>query len=279
MNTSDFKSFHYLENGQVVFSNFTTLKSTNKLAPGSYKITYKYNREEIVIFQDRDAESAKEPIYFIQRKEIESYLKSFSSPKTREIVNSRGFYLKGGMLLYGKEGGGKTSISKYYYNKLINEEGAVVFHMDQSNTIEEIWTFITQLRGIQDNLFVIMLDEIDKYMSSYEAVVKSILDGNLSLDNCFFIGVTNYIDSIPDAIKNRPSRFKYCIEIEGIQSIDIIEQLITKMIGDMLKTEEIKELALSLKGETLDTIKHQCLNMLMEVKQEKKIKKEIGFKV
>ena len=38
--TANFKSFNYLENGDVSFSILDTIKTTKTLVPGSYKLSY-----------------------------------------------------------------------------------------------------------------------------------------------------------------------------------------------------------------------------------------------
>ena len=57
MKTSDYKSFAYLESGDIVFSEFETIKSSNKLDSGSYKVNYLgYPENKVTIKQDSDFE-------------------------------------------------------------------------------------------------------------------------------------------------------------------------------------------------------------------------------
>ena len=48
MKTSDFKSFNYLESGEVSFSLFDTIKSTKILDPGTYELSYKDYPADVV---------------------------------------------------------------------------------------------------------------------------------------------------------------------------------------------------------------------------------------
>jgi hypothetical protein len=91
---------------------------------------------------------------------------------------------------------------------------------------------------------------------------------------------TNYIDKIPKSIKDRPSRFKYQFNIEGIQSEKTVNAIITEMIGDIITAEEIVEITKELKGSSIDIIKHRCLDKIMNLNKHQYNKKlKIGFAV
>lgn len=279
INTSDYKSFHYLENGDINFSVFDTEKTTSILVSGSYILDYTgYPKDTITLKLNLDTEKPKIPTFFVQKEELDEYFKAFFDPKVIKKIKSVGLYHKIGALLHGLEGSGKTSIAKYYCHKLIKDQKAVVFHITNSDKLKEIWTFVRSIRQIQNNPIVIVFDEIDRYMQSYSAIMKTILDGEISINNCIFFGMTNFIDSIPRAIKDRPSRFKYCLEIGGVQDEKVIEQLIFDIIGDIVDTKTIKVMALECKNETLDIIKQRCLDIIMKITQEKTSKRRtVGF--
>jgi hypothetical protein len=60
MESKGFKSFHYLDNGEIITSMYDTLKTLRKLEPGSYKLTWLDHPENRVqIVKDSDLESAK----------------------------------------------------------------------------------------------------------------------------------------------------------------------------------------------------------------------------
>lgn len=117
-----------------------------------------------------------------------------------------------------------------------------------------------------------------EFTKENEGQVKTFMDGAESLDNTIFFGMTNYIDKIPSSIKNRPSRFKYCIEIEGIQSEKEIKIILDKMIGDIYEDEVIIKFSTDLKGNTLDQIKQFCIDKIMDISSTPITKKKIGFK-
>lgn len=78
MITTDLKSFHYLENGEIAFSTYDTIKSNKYLDSGSYKITYveEYPNSRIVVKLDSDTESVKTH-NFPDKQKIDDLFNSF----------------------------------------------------------------------------------------------------------------------------------------------------------------------------------------------------------
>jgi len=124
------------------------------------------------------------------------------------------------------------------------------------------------------------MEEVDEFFyNGGEGILKTIMDGNQSIDNCIFFGATNYIDKIPDAVKCRESRYKYVLDIEGIQNPDDISEILAPFISDLFKPEEITIFANTLKGSTLDLIKQFAMDKIMDLKTYRKEKRTIGFKI
>lgn len=278
MNTADLKSFHYLENGQIQFSLFDTIKSTKKLDSGFHNISYNLDEKRIVLTQLKSIEPIK--IHdFPDKDKLDELFKAFFDERIRLKVSSLGFMHKVGVLLYGKEGTGKTTIIKHYANKAVLTKEAIVFYVGK-HYLDNCWEFIRQIRNIQKNPIIVIMEEVEEiFKYGYEGTLKTIMDGNLSIDNCVFFGATNYIDKIPDAVKNRESRYKHVLDIEGIQNPDDIVRILTPLIFDLFKPEEITTFANTLKGSTLDIIKQFAMDKIMDLKTYKKEKRTIGFKI
>jgi SpoVK/Ycf46/Vps4 family AAA+-type ATPase len=281
--TSDMKSFHYLESGEVAFSTFSTKKSVAKLDSGVYSLTWlSYPHDRVQVNQL----GSPEPIainQFAFKDKIDRLINSFFNEDIVKIISDRGFFHKIGLLFYGKEGTGKSSIIKHYYNQLLINNQALVFNLHQPEYLNKVWDFVQRVRNIQDNPIVIVMDEFDEFLDGKhnEGVVKSILDGNMSINNCVILAATNYLDRIPETVKDRPSRFKYTLCIEGIQSASEVLIIVSNILLDrsVWPQEKLVEFSEKLKGETLDVIKSFCIDEIMSLeKHSVGNRKRIGFK-
>ena len=156
-----------------------------------------------------------------------------------------------------------------------------MFYITNPSNVSECWEFLTKIRKIQKNPIIVIFEEFDNFLGSNNSNVgplKTMFDGNLSIDNCLILATTNNLEKIPDALKLRPSRFKYVLNIEGIQSVDEVFSLLNNMISDLFTKEELEDFAEGLKGSTLDYIKQFAIDKIMDLTTfENKRNKKIGF--
>ena len=275
---SEFKSFHYLESGEVTYSTLDTIKSKKTLDSGCYVLQYlDYPHNMVRVTIDRDIETSK--IHnFPHKEKMDKLFEKFFDKKLHKRISDMGFCHKTGVLLHGKEGTGKSTIMKHYYtNSVINNKALVFFVNELDYRLQHCWEFIVNVRQIQKNPIIVVFDEFDRQFSKNEGYIKTMMDGNLSIDNCIFFASTNYLDKIPKAVRDRESRFKYSFEIKGIPSKEHVLEIIEKLIGTQFDEEHLDKFAEKLKGKTLDKIKQFCMNKIMNLEEYIAEKKKIGF--
>lgn len=277
MNTSDFKSFNYLENGDIEFSNYDTIKSAKTLSPGYYDVTwldYPHNRVALKTMKIGEKHNIHS---FPDKDRLDNLFEAFFTKEVADKIASLGFLHKVGILFEGREGTGKSTIVNHYCRRFVEEHNSLMFYISRvDNYVIQCWEFIQKIRRIQ---VVVVFEEIDTLVEMEQTgLLKEALDGKMSITNAIVFGTTNNIETIPNALKKRLSRFKYCLNIEGIQSIDDIKNILTPMIEEILEEAEINSLAEELKGNSLDIIKQRGIDILMDIKHcdPSKLKK-IGF--
>lgn len=278
-NTVDLKSFHYLENGEISFSILDTIKTEKILDAGLYTVSWlPYPESKIGLKVNQEKESVKMH-QFPDKEKLENLFDIFFNDNVVSKMSTLGFHHKVGIMLYGKQGTGKSTIIKNYADRIIKDHNGIVFYFNGRDNITGCWEFIRKIRAVQNNPIVVIFEEIDSFVSDKsEGQLKVIFDGNESINNCIIMATTNYIDRIPSALKDRPSRFKYVLNIEGIQSEEEIFDILNNMIGDLFTKKELVEFSHELKGSSLDFIKQFGVDKIMCLETYEHIsKKTIGF--
>lgn len=281
-NTTSIKSFHYLENGSIDFSILETNYSTTQLEPRVYKLTTKMKNNEAVpiLSLSHDVEIFSDKLDFYYEDRIKNIYDKFFVPEIKQKVNTLGYNHKAGILLYGKQGTGKTSMFKKYFNDAIKINDAIVFDVKYTSDTDAWWDFVKDIRKIQDNPIIIFLDEFEEYFDeryTQETFLKKMLDGTESIDNCLFFMTTNYINKIPETIANRPSRIKYKIEVEGIQDEKLISLFLKNSFDKLDMIVDFEKDVPKIKGQTIDELKQWVLDKIMDIEHIDTQTKKLGF--
>ena len=277
MNTKNLKSFSYLEDGTISHSILSIIETKECLKPGFYKL--EGVPEQWTFKPQLSVESLPNlPLKNLNYKELDSfsaYLDNFIKSDKKEKVESLGYKHKLGLLLHGKQGTGKTVITSFYANKIIESEGIVInVNTSMINACPILLDFLRDIRKVHTNLMLLIFDESEEVLSKMENEFKNFLDGYSSIDNSISIFTTNYLDKIPKAIYERPSRIRFSVELKGISDEETIRNIVKNALNRDLTDSELKQLM----GNTIDEIKEFILNEIMGADFKKKSNsKKIGF--
>lgn len=276
------KSVIYFNDNRVLYHTGDIGHVGTKFEPGYYRC---YENDRNVAIEKLKFTEVHEP--FPNQKSIEliDYVTKFTDQNNRKMMNELGHVYKFNCLMYGAQGVGKTAIMTFIAKTLIGTQGAIVFRIDNDQSLEMCWSIAEEVRKIQDNLIVFVADEFDLYSSKppMEAMIKNKLDGNRSIDNSIVLAATNYLDRIPATLKDRPSRFRLVQEILPLDSEDLIKSQFRRIISkseDAQKffTEELIEgFAKDMVPCTIDQIKTKISDIIMNVSLEIDQGKSIGF--
>lgn len=137
-----------------------------------------------------------------------SDIETFWKKETKGKFDKFGLVYKRGTIMYGEPGTGKTCTVFKVISKIVNMGGIAIYNPDPYSFSEAI-KILHSIQG--ETPVVCVFEEFDKYCNSSEFL--SLLDGDLQVPSIYYLATTNYIDRIPNAIKNRPSRFAKVIEV------------------------------------------------------------------
>ncbi len=272
------------KDGTMNIHNSPVDKVGETFPPGYYKCNEDRNGNTSI--KAEDLTELHQPFNTEEVNHLFKCVAGFFKDNSQRMVNSLGFTHKLGLLLSGEAGTGKTSIMNYIASQMIESQGAIVFFCDDNNSFFTAIEVAASIRKIQNSPIVFVADEFDRYVegsSEKEAHVKDFLDGKLSIDNSLVLAATNYLDRIPNSIKNRPSRFRYTVEIKGIQTKEDVEAVVDVILGELDKKDKRKDLKKEIMTNfvsfpvTMDQIKSHVLNEVLSVNLPKISQKSIGF--
>lgn len=275
METKSLKSFIYLEDGSIDYSVLDVIEVSKKLKPGFYSLRSIRTMEgtKFEIHQEKLPDYSTSQIKYKELEDFKTYLTKFKNDKMKEKMHSLGYKHKIGVLLYGKQGTGKTVFTSYMARDII-KEGGVAFNMNlDEGTLSQTLDFLKSLRQVQDERFIFIFDECEDLLKNYESTCKNFLDGYNSIDNSISVFTTNYIDKIPKTIYERPSRIRFTIELKGISDERTISDIIESSLNRKATQKEIKKLM----NKTIDEIKEHIVDEIFEYSEEKTETKGIGF--
>jgi len=143
-----------------------------------------------------------------------------------DIKNSRA------LLLHGPQGTGKTTIAQTVAAYLSDKFDACIFEVDNTDELRAIVSIIPVIRRKTEHFkAIIIVDECEYIMKNSSSFMKNLLDGPNTLDDCFYLFMTNHVEEIPNTIRFRPSRIQYSISIGSLsesECLEICESILAK---------------------------------------------------
>lgn len=273
-----FKSFSYYNDGEVIPLKQDAKYTTTKLEPNIYELHSRFAQNQGVVHNltMRDDLICHTPFRSKSIDIVLAFVEKFYKRKTKTLFKKLDYVYKAGLLFYGKQGAGKTNLMLHIAKHLVETKKALVFIMPDADSFFHGWEVLEEIRENHTNPIVILYDECEKFFGEWEEIGKVRLDGFESIDNLLCLFSTNYIEKIPDSIKDRASRIKYAVEINGIEDVTEVEEVLKRNYAKIDVNRDFKDESESLKGATVDDIKNHILDDILSIDKIKKGKK-LGF--
>ncbi len=201
--------------------------------------------------------------------EILAEIKNFLGK--RQVYKKFGFSHKRGYLLHGPPGCGKSTFLRQLQTDFVGQFGGLVLTGDPILGTEE-------LRAKGDIRPILMLaEDIERYLSSFEERVLEFLDGAAKLDNFVIVATTNFLDKIPARIKNRPSRIDRVVEV-GYPPESARYGYLAALGVELVNAREIAQMTAGLSMAHLKeiVIATHCLNQPLEEAVERMRELNLG---
>lgn len=198
---------------------------------------------------------------------VVSDIETFWKKETKAKFDKFGLVYKRGTIMHGEPGTGKTCTVFKVISGVVDMGGIAIYNPDP-------WCFseaVKILHAIQgETPIVCVFEEFDRYCQTADFL--SLLDGDLQVPSIYYLATTNYIDRIPNAIKNRPSRFAKVIEIGKPDSV-AREAYIKSFLQDMAN-QDLNIWIKNTENMVLDQIKDmiigvECFGESLESAREK----------
>lgn len=242
------KDLYEVESG--VFVPSFTKTTTEKLPSGIYSVQQNQSTGQLLL-------SPKEMVFekFITLPDMTTNLiledlSTFWNPETKAKYEQLDLIYKRGILMHGLPGVGKSATISKVCEKFIEQDGIILFNPSPAM----LYFIVQDIQAIDPTRKLLVIwEEFECHLD--DSTFLSILDGELQLSNVAYIATTNYIDQIPQRIKNRPSRFAQVIEVGFPTFQDRLEYLTNKLKSVNISEELILEIAELTEGFVLDQVK------------------------
>lgn len=184
--------------------NFFPAGSTQRqLPPGVYSI--EHNALKGITFV-KESVSSDDLVRFVDCESDKIVEEMDRFWNAGDKYKKAGLMHKRGVLLYGRQGTGKTYIFRMVIEQVIARGGVCLKH---TNNLYWLNQGIKELRKIQpDTPIVVLLEDIDAIIEDDdESMLINMLDGVDAVEHVVFLASTNHPEQLEGRVTNRPSRF------------------------------------------------------------------------
>lgn len=189
---------------------YSSALPTNRMASGLYDMSAVRIGQKILPGFTPVAVTNDEPLDIDST--ISDILKEFQDFfERRPIFKKLGFAHKRGYLLHGPPGCGKSCTLRLLQKRFLEKYDGIIIFWRAGAHIKDYVEHIRQYEP--ERPVMVICEDIDGFISHFEEKILEFLDGQQGLDNFLLVATTNNLGSIPDRIKNRPSRIDRVLEI------------------------------------------------------------------
>jgi hypothetical protein len=186
-------------------------------------------------------------------------VRDFFNPELQARLRDAGLKNRRGVILHGPPGTGKTSLVRLLFPEMIAHDAVILLDCNADHLEHR---YIPAIRhNDPDRPIVIVFDEFEKTVKASRLELLRLLDGIVSPDRILTIGATNFIEEIPEQLRNRPSRFSLVLEVRELALAYRSELAARKY--PMLNPDD-REFAVQLTAaQPLDFLEEACKLVLM----------------
>lgn len=224
-----------LDNTLVLVDDAEILSKEENPPPGRYRYEYDQYHGTDKLFPITPRGEGETPVVMSGKifNELRNDLKLFLS--SRQIYQDAGTSYRYGALCYGPPGNGKSTLIRQLIAENTTFQGSLQISCSMVPTPNALAAF-EQLQPLKLFIFEELSTSVQQFGET--ARLLDFLDGDTSVSNSVTIATTNYPESLPGNIVDRPSRFDQIYRF-GPPTAPERRALLDKILGRSATIEDV----------------------------------------